>query len=198
MLKVGLTGGIGSGKTTVCRMLEAKSIPVYYADKEAKRLMSFDKSLKKAIKAKFGNHIYHPNGRLHRAALAKEIFNNKAKLQVINDLVHPAVAKDFNRWCRLQNAPYVVEEAALIVESGGYKHMDVLVVVTASMAARIARVMKRDGLERSAVEVRMNAQLSDEEKRVLADYIIYNEALGDLQPQVDKLHSDLLYRANHK
>lgn len=192
MIKVGITGGIGSGKSTVARMLAEKGIPVYYADARAKYLMSYDPELKSAIKEAFGPEVYHRNGRLNRAALAKIIFSDKAKLQTINGLVHPAVARDGERWFDEQNTHYALKEAALMIESGSHKSLDKLIVVVADKEERINRVVKRDRTDRKAIMARINNQMSDEQRLAEADYVIDNNDFDKLQEQVDALHDQLM------
>ncbi len=192
MIKVGLTGGIGSGKTTVAKLFAKKGIPIYYADGRAKYLMSYNKPLKAKIIEAFGKDVYHRNGRLNRKILASIIFNDKSKLAIINNLVHPAVAKDGDAWYDAQTTPYAIKEAALMIESGSHQSLDLLVVVTADLEERIRRVMKRDGAIIKDVKARIENQLSDGERLVHADYVIDNNDRTLLQEQVDALHVELL------
>ncbi|MEJ6614424.1 MAG: dephospho-CoA kinase [Saprospiraceae bacterium] len=192
MIKVGLTGGIGSGKTTVAKLFEKKGIPVYYADTKAKHLMTYDKLLKFQIIKAFGKDVYHSNGRLNRKALASIIFNDKSKLTLINNLVHPAIAADGKAWYQAQNTMYAIKEAALMIESGSHQDLDVLVVVTADIKERIRRVQKRDHVSMKTVEERINNQLSDAERLAHADYIIDNNDFGKIEEQVDALHEELV------
>lgn len=192
MIKVGLTGGIGSGKTTVAKLFAKKGIPVYYADTRAKYLMTYDKTLKAQIIAAFGKNVYHKNGRLDRKALASIIFNDPSKLAIINSLVHPAVAKDGKEWFASQKSPYAIKEAALMIESGSHQNLDILVVVTADEYERIARVMKRDNANLKDVVARVNSQLSDADRLAHADYVIDNNDRKLLQEQVDALHEELI------
>lgn len=192
MIKVGLTGGIGSGKTTVAKLFAQKGIPIYYADTRAKYLMTFNKPLKAKIINTFGKIVYHRNGRLNRKALAKIVFNDKSKLAVINQLVHPVVAIDGEKWYQQQHTPYAIKEAALMIESGSHKDLDILIVVTADMEERISRVMSRDKASRKQVESRINNQLSDSKRMPFADYIIDNNDRKTLQKQVDDIHKRLL------
>ena len=192
MIKVGLTGGIGSGKTTVAKLFEKKGIPVYYADTRAKHLMTYDKSLKSQIIEAFGKDVYYRNGRLNRKALASIIFNDKSKLTIINNLVHPAVAADGMVWYEAQNTVYAIKEAALMIESGSHQDLDVLVVVTADIEERIRRVQKRDNASMKDVEARINNQLSDAERLAHADYVIDNNDRDMLKEQVDALHEELM------
>jgi len=192
MIKVGLTGGIGSGKTTVAKFFAAKGIPIYDADNRARLLMTYDKKLKSQIKASFGTDVYHRNGRLNRKALAKIIFNDTSKLKIINNLVHPAVALDGKKWFEKQNTHYAIKEAALMIESGSHNDLDLLVVVTADINERIRRVTKRDKATRKEVEARIQNQLSDAERLAHADYVIENNDWATLQEQAEALHLELL------
>ena len=190
--QIGITGGIGSGKTTVCNIFEYFSIPVYYADDRAKYLMTNDTDLVEAIKESFGEDAYFGDGSLNRAYLGNIVFSNPKKLKILNGLVHPAVHKDGAMWHSLQrDVPYTLNEAALMVESGGYKRMDKLIVVTAPEDLRIERVMKRDKTTAEAVRARMNNQLSEEEKVLHADHVIYNDGSHSLIEQVFIIHRRL-------
>lgn len=186
---VGVTGGIGSGKTTVCRIFETLGIPTYDADSQAKKLMLEDVSLKARIVAQFGNEAYMEDGTMNRAHLAKTVFSNTDKLSKLNALVHPAVAKDFENWVSLQDSKYVIKEAALLIESGSYKHLDQLINVNAPIDLRIKRVKQRDTF-RSENEIRkiINNQLSEEERNNKADYVITNDESDFLIKQVLELH----------
>ncbi len=191
-IKVGLTGGIGSGKSTVARIFESLGVPVYYADVEAKRLMWRNKDLKAKIKALLGKNAYHKNGRVHRAYIAKAIFSNKSLLQKINSLVHPAVHADLEQWMSAQNAPYAIEEAALIFESKGDTYFDKIICVSAPKAVRIQRVMLRDKITKEQVEKRIKSQLSQKIKESKSDFVIHNNAKDGLIKQVMVIHKTLL------
>lgn len=191
MIRVGITGGIGAGKTTVCRLFEKLGVPVYYADQAAKRLMYKDCSLKKAIKELLGPTGYHQNGRPNRAAIAQKVFSDKDLLQALNAVVHPAVEKDAEDWFRTQKgmAPYALYEAALLVENGSYKRYDRLISVSAPEEVRIQRVMRRDGATIEQVKARLSNQLSQAKKDDVADYVIVNtdfESLGAAVTEVDQ------------
>ena len=197
-MKVGITGGIGSGKTTVCKVFETLGIPVYYADMQAKQLMNTDPELKASIEEYFGSDIYH-NGTLNRRKLADVIFNNKTALEKINSWVHPAVARDFDYWYTLQTSPYVLEEAAIIFESDIAPRFRKVILVTAPENLRIERVCARDGVIAEAVRERMTHQWSEEKKIALADYVIYNDNEHTIIPQVLETHkqlSTLLFQAS--
>lgn len=188
MRVVGITGGIGSGKTTTCQIFEALGIPVYYADQRAKQLMVNNDKLKRKIIQAFGERAYQ-NGELNREYLAKEVFGSKERLSVLNGLVHPAVGNDFEEWLdENKQSPYVLKEAAILFESGAYQNVDVAVLVIAPTEARIDRVSKRDGSSRDEIIQRMNNQWTQERKAKLADHIINNDGTQLLIPQVLELH----------
>ena len=190
MLKVGLTGGIGSGKSTVARIFELLGVPVYYSDDRAKDLMNNDGKLKQEIIAIFGEDAYIENG-LNRTYISSIVFSNKEKLQQLNEVVHPAVATDFENWCTQQNVPFIVKEAAILIESGAYKHLDKIVVVSASEKERVRRVMSRDRVEKQQVLARMKNQISEEERLQYADFVIKNEGNQHLIPQVQQVCEEL-------
>jgi len=187
MLKVGITGGIGSGKTLVCTIFEMLGIPVYYADTQAKQLMNTDLELKAAIENCFGSGIYN-DGTLDRQKLSDIIFNDHVALEKINSLVHPAVARDFDSWCARQTSPYVLEEAAIIFESGIAHRFDKTVLVTAPENIRIERVCARDSVAPETVRKRMKNQWTDNRKIALADYIVNNDGIRMVIPQVIEIH----------
>ena len=194
MLKVGITGGIGSGKTTVCQIFEKLGVPVYYADTRARELMEDDKGLRTAIIEAFGEQMY-TDGSLNRKLLAEAVFNNEEKLLLLNGLVHPVVFRDNQSWNEVlanKNYPYTLKEAALLVETGSYLTLDKLIVVSAPEEDRINRVMARDNATREQVMARIRAQMPEEQKVKYADYIIHNDLIMDLVPQVSKIHLDLM------
>lgn len=194
MLKAGITGGIGSGKTTVCKIFETLGIPVYYADDRAKWLMTHDEHLMSEIRNAFGADAYTPDGQLNRAYLSGVVFSDAEKLKQLNALVHPAVFNDGSAWHQAQTgAPYTLREAALLYESGSYKAIDKMIVVTAPLALRIARVMERDNISEAAVRARIEKQWPEEEKIKRADYVIYNDGAQLLVPQVLKIHRALMH-----
>ena len=193
-LKIGITGGIGSGKSVVCEIFKILGIPVYDADTRAKALMTEDKNTVKSIKEAFGPEAYTPDGLLNRTYLAKTVFNNREKLQLLNSIVHPAVARDYEKWVISHSqSPYLIKEAALLVESGSYTQLDVLINVTAPEALRIARVVKRDP-HRTEEDVRkiISNQLDDRARSAKAQYVIVNDDKSLLIPQVLKIHRQLL------
>jgi len=195
MIKVGITGGIGSGKTTVCEIFERLGVPVYYADKQAKYLMETDKKLREAIRQLFGDEAFDSENNLNRAFIAGIVFKDEEKLLALNALVHPAVKADYDSWNSIlerKEYPYSLKEAALLVESGSYKDLDKLIVVSAPLEDRIKRVMARDNVSEEQVKARIDAQLPDAGKVKLADYVIANNLIMELVPQVSKVHLDLL------
>lgn len=183
-LKIGVTGGIGSGKSVVCRIFGVLGIPVFDADTEAKRLMRADAALASAIRAEFGAETYYEDGTLNRAYLADQVFNDEERLTKLNALVHPAVIRAGEEWARGQTAPYTIKEAALLFESGSFKLNHYTILVSAPVGIRIERVMKRDGITAKQVEARMERQWPEEEKRQLADFEIVNDGVQALIPQV--------------
>lgn len=187
---VGVTGGIGSGKSSVCQIIEEMGYPVYTADSAAKDLMQSDQDLIEAIKSEFGRSIYDEN-KLDRAALSRVVFSDPEKLKKLNELVHPAVARDFVRWCKDQSSELVFKEAAILFETGGFKELDSTVLVHAPEEERICRVMVRDNVTRNEVLDRIKNQWSDQKKIPLADHVIENHNGHLLIPQVLKLIESL-------
>ncbi|HEY0769039.1 MAG TPA: dephospho-CoA kinase [Sphingobacteriaceae bacterium] len=193
MLKIGVTGGIGSGKTTVCKIFEVLDVPVFYADDAAKTVMITDEILISGIRQQFGDAAYSASGVLNRKYLADIVFNSKMELEKLNSLVHPAVFRAFDIWVNdHKNSPYVIKEAALLFESNSYKLCDYTILVKSPAQLRIQRVMARDSVVQSEVELRMNKQFNDEKKEAMADFIITNNEKELVVPQVLKLHSKFL------
>jgi dephospho-CoA kinase len=190
MLKIGLTGGIGSGKSTVAKVFEALGIPVYYADEAAKRLMNEDKEIKEALLHHFGKESY-VNGKLNRPYIASIVFNDKEKLELLNFITHPATIRDANEWMKKQNSAYIIKEAALLFESGSSEHLDKIVGVYAPASLRMMRTMERDNISRDEVIKRMNRQIEEEIKMKLCDFVIINDEQQLVIPQVIKLHEQL-------
>lgn len=196
MLKVGITGGIGSGKTTVCRIFESLQIPVYYADDRAKWLMENEEGLKLGIKELLGSDAYNAEGHLQRAYIAEKVFKDPGLLAQLNQLVHPAVWLDGEHWFSEQiDAPYAIKEAALIFETGSQQMLDLVIVVTAPEQLRINRVKARDQTNEEAIRARIAKQMPEEEKIKLADYLIINDGVQDLVPQVWQVHRALCERS---
>ncbi|WP_010665008.1 dephospho-CoA kinase [Marinilabilia salmonicolor] len=192
MIKVGVTGGIGSGKTTVCRIFESFGVPVYYADDRAKLLIVENEQLRSGYQRLFGVDVYTRNGQLNRGLVAEKIFNDQKLLQQVNDLVHPVVHHDFQEWCNKQSASYVIEEAAVLIESGGYRFMDKVILVTAPEKRRINRVMERDGNSRAKVEERINNQWNEEQLRRYCDFEVKADDVHLVTPQILNIHNELI------
>lgn len=191
-LKIGITGGIGSGKTTVCKVFELLGIPVFYADDEAKTLMVKNKSLVENIKKAFGKEAYLNEQTLNRKHISNQVFNNPTKLAQLNSLVHPAVYKAFDIWSEAQTSTYVLKEAALLFESGSYKQNHKNILVSSPLELRIERIIKRDQTTQEKVLERIAAQLPEEEKAKLADFKITNNEKEFIIPQVLIIHQAIL------
>lgn len=189
-LLIGVTGGIGSGKSLICKIFRCLGAPVYDADTRAKWLMNNDVELKNNIILEFGRQSYAPDGQLNRYFLAKKVFNNEEQLRKLNSLVHPTVGKDFKNWVQHNSsAKYVIKEAALIFEAGSDKGLNYVITVAAPENIRIERVIKRDPFrDRKQVEDIMKRQLSDEERKKLADSELLNDNQHMVIPQVLMLH----------
>jgi dephospho-CoA kinase len=196
MLKIGLTGGIGSGKTTVAKVFEVLGIPVYYADDAAKELMNKNELLKQQLIFHFGADTYI-DGKLNRKHLSSIVFVNKEKLELLNSLVHPVTIADAEQWFSRQQSPYVIKEAALLFESGAAEGLDYVIGVTAPAALRIKRVMDRDGVTADEVKKRMANQVEETIKIRLCDFIIHNDEQQLILPQVLQLHEELLKKAKN-
>jgi dephospho-CoA kinase len=194
MYKVGITGGIGSGKSTVCDMLSGYGVAVYVADDRAKELMTESEQLRSALVAAFGEATYD-GGKLNRAYLAESVFSNTEALARLNAIVHPAVMADFDRWAEEQEGEYVVLESAILFEAGLDDRVDTTVAVMAPKDIRLQRAMQRDGATCEQIERRMDNQLSDDRRCTLSKYAIVNILLEDLQDDVEQLHRRLCYDA---
>ena len=197
MLKVGLTGGIGSGKTTVAKIFELLGVPVYYADDAAKRIMNEDKELKAAIQKQFGEESYR-DGELDRSYLASKVFNDSFQLEILNSLVHPATIRDASDWMNQQTSPYTIREAALIFESGAAEGLDYVIGVYAPTQLRIKRTMERNNVSHDEVVKRINNQLDEEIKMKLCDFVVRNDEQQLLIPQIIGLHQKLLKLAEER
>jgi dephospho-CoA kinase len=187
MIRVGLTGGIGSGKSTVARIFEVLGIPVYYADDAARQIMNTDEELKAALIQNFGEQTYQ-NGTLNRAYLASVVFADKEKLALLNSLTHPATIRDADQWMQKQTSAYTIKEAALLFESHANEHLDYIIGVYAPEELRIKRVMERDNVTREEVLKRIRRQMDEDAKMKLCDSIIVNDELQMVIPQVIALH----------
>lgn len=191
--KIGITGGIGSGKTTVCKIFETLGIPVYSADDRAKKLMVENTLLIQNIKELFGSNAYTAEGKLNRPYIAKVAFSSPYRLRQLNALVHPAVAEDAEKWHSEQtNVPYTLKEAALLFESGSFRSLDQLICVYAPQKERIKRVMQRDNVLEQQVVARLKQQMSDFEKMQLSDFVITNNHQASLIQQVLNIHQQII------
>jgi dephospho-CoA kinase len=191
MLRIGITGGIGSGKTTVCRIFEILNIAIYYSDQRAKELMVSNPELKAKLQFAFGHAIFDMNGNLNSSLLAAIVFPDKQKLETLNGIVHPFVLDDFSDWCeKNSNGKYVILESAIIHESGIDHLLDHVVIVDAPKEIRIQRIMERDKANREEVFQRMRSQFKTEEKKALRKLIILNDGKQSLIDQVMSLHKD--------
>lgn len=189
MLRIGLTGGIGSGKTTVAKIFEGLDIPVYYADDAARRLMNTNEELKISIEKNFGKESYK-DGELDRKHLASIVFNDKEKLDLLNSLTHPVTIADAEQWITRQTSPYIIKEAALLFESGAAEKLDCVIGVYAPQHIRVKRVMDRDGLPAEEVMKRISRQIDEEMKMKLCDFVITNNEERLVIPQVLELHKN--------
>ena len=194
---VGVTGGIGSGKSTVCKVFSILGIPVYSADDRAKWLIAHDPTLKKDISSCFGEKSFFPDGTLNRSYLAEEVFSDPEKVKKINSLVHPLVASDFYEWSTAQTSAYVIKEAALLFESGSANQLDFVIQVSSPVKIRIARVLMRDP-HRSESQVNhiIDQQMPDEKKNELADFVIKNTENKLIIPQILGIHRKLSNQSN--
>ncbi|NER13314.1 dephospho-CoA kinase [Leptobacterium flavescens] len=188
---VGLTGGIGSGKSTVATMFSELGIPVYIADDEAKELMNTSMRIREQLIALFGEEAYKEN-ELNRPYIAGLVFNDKEKLQQLNAIVHPEVNRHFKNWYEQQKSPYVIKEAAILFENGGYRNCDLMITVTAPVDIRIQRVLQRDGGPEEDIRSRMRNQWKDEDKIALSDFVIENTDLIRTSMEVEKIHKHIL------
>ena len=191
MLRIGLTGGIGSGKTSVARIFEVLGVPVYYADDAAKKLMNEDEEIKGKIIHHFGSESYD-DGRLNRSYLAKQVFSDPEKTKLINSIIHPATIADAAKWMDAQSAPYAIKEAALIFEAYAEKSLDLIVGVIAPVQMRMKRVIQRDTISELDFFSRTEKQMDEAEKMSRCDIIINNDEKELLIPQVISVHENLL------
>lgn len=191
MMVIGLTGGIGSGKTTVAGFFKERGIPVYIADDAGKRLMSTSVEIRNSIIELFGAEAYKGDTP-DRKLIASKVFNDKKQLSKLNQIIHPAVEKDFKEWLSDQSSEYVIYEAAILFEAGGYKKCDYSILVTAPKKLRIQRLQKRDDSSVEEIQERMNNQWSDEKKSKMADFLINNEELAQTKLQVEHIHQEIL------
>ena len=193
MMLVGLTGGIGSGKSTVASFFRELGIPVYTADDEAKKLMTTSKRVKAKLIKEFGEQTF-VDEQLNRGYIASIVFKDAEKLAILNNIVHPEVAKHFKKWASKQNAPYVIQENAILFESNAASRFDTIITVTAPIDLRFERVLKRDDTTIKQIQSRMNNQLSDDERLQRSDFVIENIDLDTTKQQVLDIHNQLLER----
>lgn len=196
MIKVGLTGGIGSGKTTVANLFIELGVPVYFADTEAKRLMHTSKAIKRKLLEEFGEKAYIKN-KLNRPFLANIVFKDKKKLAAINKIVHPSVAISFKRWLNKHDSAYAIQENAILFETNSADKFDLIITVTAPIQDKIERVMKRDNITKEEVLARMNNQISDKEKIRKSSFVIDNRNLEQTKIEVAKIHKLILKTASN-
>ncbi len=196
MLRVGITGGIGSGKSTVCRIFEILGVPVYYADEAARRLMN-ENPLRNQIIANFGEAAY-VGEELNRIWMATQVFNNPEKLALLNSLVHPVTIADADEWMKKQHSPYTLKEAALLFESGSYQYLDYIIGVSAPVELRIARTTTRDQKSADEIRKRIDRQMDEDEKMNRCDFVLINDEKQLLIPQVIALHQQLLLLSNNR
>ncbi|MGZ2368257.1 dephospho-CoA kinase [Ancylomarina sp. YFZ004] len=191
-LSIGLTGGIGSGKSLVADFFKLLGIPVYISDLEAKKLMQTNDSIRKDLIEAFGSTVYFESGELNRSELAKIIFNNKEALKKVNAIVHPQVRLHYQEWLlKHADCPYVIQESAILFDTGFYKNFDQIITVTADDEIRINRVLERDACSKESVLERMSKQISEREKIVKSDFVIYNNS-ELIIPQIIAIHNQLL------
>lgn len=191
MKKIGLTGGIGAGKSSVANFFRELGIPVYVADIEAKRLMQSSKAVRRKLINEFGPEAY-ANKKLNRTFLAKIVFNNKEKLAAINSIVHPSVSNSFKRWVGKQRSPYIIQENAILFESKSERQFDIIITVIAPLEERIKRIIARDKTSRTEVLARIQNQFSDNEKINNSDYVINNTTLELTRKEVQKIHHQII------
>lgn len=192
MKLIGLTGGIGSGKTTVAKIFETLDVPVYNSDLRARWIMENNHEIINQIKNHFGPLSYTSENRLNRTYLANQVFNNPAETHWINQIVHPAVGSDFNNWCKQQHEPFIIKESALLIEVLNNQAVDKIILVVSNEQLRIERLQKRDHSTREEIHKRMGAQLNDAQRSVYADYTIYNQGNQSIIRQTLNIYLDLL------
>lgn len=192
MIKVGITGGIGSGKSTLCHLLEEHGAAVYYSDDRAKALMHTSEALRRALVAEFGEACYR-DGVLNRAWLSEQVFRDPLRLAALNRIVHPAVMADFERWAEEQTSPYVVLESAILFSAHLESYVDCTVAVLAPVSLRVERASQRDGVDHQAIKRRIEAQMSDDELAERADYSLVNIRLEELREEAESLHKRLCH-----
>jgi dephospho-CoA kinase len=190
-LQIGLTGGIGSGKSTVAKVFELLHVPVYYADDRSRFILQNNPTVHDKLKAIWGDQVFQANGLVDKKALADIVFNNESELHKLNAIMHPLVAEDYAQWLSVQNTEYVMKEAAILIESGSYKTCDKIIVVSVPEALAIERVKSRDNVSEEQVKARMSKQMSNDEKIKYADFVIVNDGIKMLIPQILEIHKQL-------
>lgn len=188
---IGITGGIGSGKSTVCKVFESLGIPVFNADEEAKNIYIIEPQALQQVKEAFGKTVFTKD-ELDKTKLAQIVFSDKVQLQKLNNIIHPLVRKRFGEWQAAQNAPYVIREAAILIESGAHKDCDHIILVSASEDTRIQRVIKRNGLSEEEVRKRIANQWTDDQRRPYCDFEIRNESDELVLTEIHNIHEQLL------
>ena len=193
MIKIGITGGIGSGKSTVCKAFELLGVPVYYSDEEAKKILETDTIIIKSVLKLFGNEVLNDQQVLDRKKIAAIVFKDKQKLDQLNAIIHPAVALHFENWLKqYSSCNYILKETAILFESGAYKQVDKVIAIVAPIELRISRAIQRDKISREQVEQRMKAQISDEEKIKRSQFVIHNDEQQLVIPQVIAIHEQFM------
>ena len=187
MKKIGITGNIGSGKSYVCKMFENLGIPVFYSDDETKKLYLIP-SVKELIINRFGKEVYFEDGTLNRKLLSYHLFKNDEAMKYIESVLYPALNQHFDEWCEQQTTPYVLYESAILFEKKYERFFDKIIFVSASEDIRLQRVMKRDDCSEENVRSRMRLQLSEENKISKADFVIYNDGIKAVEPQVEAIN----------
>jgi dephospho-CoA kinase len=192
MKTIGLTGGIGSGKSSVARIFSSLGMPVFYADASGKKVLESDAEVVKAVTELIGEEAFDEKGKANRAHIASIVFNDQSKLEALNAIIHPAVGRDFQQWKTQQKAVYCLREAAILFESGSHKDCEAVICVSAAKAVRVKRVMDRDQVSATEVEARMAKQMPQAEKEELSDFVIQNNGDESLISQVIKIHTTLI------
>lgn len=193
MIKVGITGGIGSGKTTVCKVFELLGVPVYYADIEAKQILDSNLEVRSNILKTFGNSVLNDEEKIDKKKLASIVFNHKENLEKLNSIVHPAVREHFENWLQQHSTQkYILKEAAILFESGSYKLVDKVIVVVAPLELKISRTIHRDKVTKAEVEQRISNQLNDDEKIKRSQFVIHNDEQQLLIPQILSIHAQII------
>lgn len=189
MLKIGITGGIGSGKSTICNLFRNLGVPIFSSDEEGRKILNEDEEVREEIKKLYGQDMFHSNGEIDRPRLASLVFSDPTAMENVVNLVHPKVQAKYEKWCvKNESSPYTLKEAAILFESGYYHDLDKIINVFAPKEVRMERVIKRDKSIKEEVMKRMRFQYTDEERNKLADFILMNEDLDSLLPQVMELH----------